>query len=120
MRVFTVCLRYYSFLYMIVLFFMTILLFIDEKLINLISSITNWNVPKIVAFRRVDEMAITIATQDLFNINSKNVRKLANKFVPKNGKHMISKGLTIMHTLPLTKRDVKDENQQVSYLNRRQ
>ena len=91
-----------------------ILVLLDERITNLISSLTNWNVPMMVAFRQVDEVAITIATQNLFNINSKSVRNLANKFVPKDGKDMISKGLTVMHTSPVSSGDVKDEKQKVS------
>ena len=91
-----------------------IISYVDERVTNLISSLTNWNVPKMDAFRHVDEVSITIATQNLFNINSKTVRDLANKFVPTDAKDMISKGLTVMHTLPVTSGEVKDENQQVS------
>ena len=98
------------------MFYIVILLSVDERVTNLISSLTNWNVPKMEAFRFVDEVAITIATQNLFNINSKTLRDLANKFVPTNGKDMISKGLTVMHTSPSTNGDVKDENQKVSIL----
>ena len=93
------------------LMFMSLL---DERVQNLISSLTNVNMPRITAFRDVSEVAITIATQQLFNINSKTVRDLANKFVPTEGKDMISKGLTIMHNTLNRNSDIKDESQKVS------
>ena len=87
---------------------------VDERVQNLISSLTNVNMPRITAFRDVSEVAVTIATQQLFNINSKTVRDLANRFVPLEGNDMISKGLTIMHNTPNRNRAIKDESQQVS------
>ena len=70
--------------------------------------------PKIAAFRGASEIAITIATQQLFNINSKAVRRLANRFVPTEGNDMIPKGLTVMHITPNRISAIKDETQNVS------
>ena len=59
-------------------------------------------------------MAITVATQNMYNVNSKTVRDLASKFVPIEGKDIISKGLHIQHYSPNKNDDIKNEGQKVS------
>ena len=67
----------------------------------------------ITAFKDVNEVAITVATKEIFNINSKVLRSLAEKFVPVEGMDIISKGLTIMHYTPNSNEDIKGVNQKV-------
>jgi len=86
-------------------------LYQNERVQNLISSLTNMNIPRLLAFRDINEVAITVATEQLFNINSKTVRELANKFVPVDGRDMISKGLTVMHNTQNRNSAIKDETQ---------
>ena len=69
--------------------------------------------PAITAFKDVNEVAITVATKEIFNINSKVLRSLAEKFVPVEGMDIISKGLTIMHYTPNSNEDIKGVNQNV-------
>ena len=59
-------------------------------------------------------MAITAATENLYNINSKTVRGLANKFIPLEGKDVISKGLNILHYSLNKNDDIKNEKQEVN------
>ena len=65
------------------------------------------------AFKNVNEVAITVATKQIFNINSRTLRDLANKYVPIEGMDMISEGLNIMHYSPNKNSDIKDKNQKV-------
>ena len=86
---------------------------VDEKVEDIIGSLTSLNIPRLAVFKRAKEVAITIATQRLFNINSKTVRDLANKFVSIEGRDIIPKGLTVMHYSPNENDDIKDEKQKV-------
>ena len=66
-------------------------------------------------FKKVDQVAITVATKQIYNINSKTLRNLASKFVPIEGLDMISQGLTVMHYSPNKNPDIKDKKQNVSF-----
>ena len=87
---------------------------IDERPRNTIASLTDITVPNLAIFRGVDEVAITAATKQMFNINSKVLRNLADKYVPLEGTDVISKGLTVMHYSPNGNEDIKEKDQKVS------
>ena len=65
-------------------------------------------------FRGTNEVAITVATKQLFNINSRKLRELANKYVPIEGMDMIPTGLTVMHYSRNSNSDIKDKDKNVS------
>ena len=73
--------------------------------------------PSIAIFKGVEEAVITVATKEIFNINSKSLRSIAEKYVPIEGMDMISKGLTVMHYSPNNNEDVKDKDDNVSDCN---
>ena len=91
------------------------LLILEERPRNAITSLTGIDVPKLAIFKGVNEVAITAATKQIFNINSKVLRNLADKYVPLEGIDMISKGLTVMHYSPNGNEDIKDKDQKVSF-----
>ena len=86
---------------------------LDERVEDTIRSLTRLDVPRLAIFKGVDEVAITVATSPIFNVNSKALRTLADKFVPIEGMDMISTGLTVMHYTPNRNRDIKNINQRV-------
>ena len=90
------------------------MLILDEKVRNAITSLTGIGVPSITLFKGVDEVAITVATKTIFNINSKVLRDNVEKYVPIEGLDMISQGLTVMHYSPNRNEDIKDKDQNVS------
>ena len=81
---------------------------------NLISSLTRLDVPRIAAFKDINEVVITVATKQIYNINSRTLRDIANKYVPIEGMDMISEGLNVMHYSINKNSDIKDKNQKVS------
>ena len=66
----------------------------------------------------VGQVAITAATKPIINMNSRALRRLADKFVPIEGMDMISTGLTVMHYTPNRNSDIKDKDQAVRYSGR--
>ena len=78
---------------------------------NLISSLTRLDVPRIAAFKDINEVVITVATKQIYNINSRTLRDIANKYVPIEGMDMISEGLNVMHYSINKNSDIKDKNQ---------
>ena len=68
-----------------------------------------------VMLKGVREVAITAATKQIFNINSKTLREHTDKYMPSEGTDVIPKGLTVMHYLPNINEDIKDQSQNVSY-----
>ena len=80
-----------------------------------ISSLTHFDVPSLSVFNGVKEIAIAVATKEIFNINSKALRGLAEKFVPVEGLNMIPEGLTVMHYSQNSNEDIKDKNNEASY-----
>ena len=80
----------------------------------MISSLTRLDVPRIAAFKDVNEVVITVATKQIYNINSRTLRDLANKFIPIEGLDMISQGLTVMHYTPNKNPDIKDKKKRKS------
>ena len=80
----------------------------------MIRSVTHLNVPEIAVFKSVDEVAIAAASNTIYNINSKTVRNLAQRFVPIEGLDTIPKGFTIMHYTPNSNKDIKDAKNEVS------
>ena len=97
------------------LFLSASVLILDERVENTISSLTYMDVPRMAIFKKVDQVAITVATKQIYNINSRTLRNLASKFVPIEGLDMISKGLTVMHYSPNKNPDIKDKKQNVSF-----
>ena len=95
-----------------------ILSIVDERVEDTVRSLAHLDVPRLGIFKRVDEVAITVATKPVININSKALRTLADKFVPIEGMDMISAGLTVMHYTPNKNSDIKDKNQGVRYSGR--
>ena len=87
---------------------------LDEKIRNAITSLTGINAPNIALFKGVDEVAVTVATKPIFNINSKALRDSVEKYVPIEGLDMISQGLTVMHYSPNKNDDIKDKDHNVS------
>ena len=77
-------------------------------------SLTGVNVPDIDIFNNVNQVAITAATNQIYNINSRKLRNIAAKYVPIEGMDMISKGLTVMHFTPNDNGDIKNKDQHVS------
>ena len=75
---------------------------------------TGIDVPNLAIFKGVNEVAITAATKQIFNINSKVLRDLAEKYVPLEGTDVISKGLILMHYSPNGNEDIKGKDQKVS------
>ena len=98
----------------IVLSILSYLHFAEEKVNNMIRSVTHLNVPEIAVFKDVDEVAIAAASKTIYNINSKTLRNLAEKFVPIEGLDTIPKGFTIMHYTSNRNKDIKDSNNKVS------
>ena len=72
------------------------------------------DVPNLAIFKGVNEVAITAATKQIFSINSKVLRDLAEKYVPLEGTDVISKGLILMHYSPNANEDIKGKDQNVS------
>ena len=81
---------------------------------DIITSLTNINVPGLAIFRGAKDVAITVATSQLFNINSKKLRELASNYVPIEGIDMIPTGLTVMHYSRNSNSDIKDKDQKAS------
>lgn len=77
------------------------------------ASLTGLNVPLISAFRGVNEVVITAATNQMYNINSRKLRELAEKYVPIEGMDTIPKGLTLMHYSHNNNEDIKDKDKKV-------
>ena len=90
------------------------MLTLEERPRNAITSLTGIDIPNLAIFKGVSEVAITAATKQIFNINSKVLRDLVDKYVPLEGMDMISKGLTVMHYSLNGNEDVKDKDEKVS------
>ena len=64
-------------------------------------------------FRSVTEVVVTAASKEIYNINTEELRKLTEKYVPIEGLDMIQKGLSVMHYSPNSNSDIKDKQEQV-------
>ena len=72
-------------------------------------------IPSLAIFKDVNEVVITAATNQIYNINSRKLRDIAAKYVPIEGMDMISKGLTVMHFANNDNDDIKDKDEHVSF-----
>eukprot|EP00794_Sanderia_malayensis_P008627 gene8627-9557_t len=59
---------------------------------------------------RAKEVAITVATEDIFFINQPKLNSVSSKFVPEKGLNFIDKGLRIMHYTANSNTDIKNED----------
>ena len=79
-------------------------------------SLTGIPVPKIAIFENVNKVAITAATNQIYNINSKNLNRLVGDFVPIEGLDVLPKGLNVLHYASNSNQDIKNKQNKVNSL----
>ena len=89
----------------------------DTTVRDVIEEVSGVGLPQFAFFRRVTEVVVTAASKEIYNINTEELRKLAEKYVPIEGLDMIQKGLSVMHYTPNSNSDIKDKQEQVSCSN---
>ncbi|XP_065051182.1 uncharacterized protein LOC135680889 isoform X1 [Rhopilema esculentum] len=77
-------------------------------------SLTGIPVPKIAIFENVNKVAITAATNQIYNVNSKNLNRLVGDFVPVEGFDVLPKGLNVLHYAPNSNQDIKNKQNKVA------
>eukprot|EP00794_Sanderia_malayensis_P008625 gene8625-9555_t len=84
----------------------------EADVTDAVMSLTGQSMPQLNIFRRVRELAITVATEDIFFINQATLNKLSSKFVPGKGLNFMDKGLSIMHFTANLNGDIKNQDGQ--------
>ncbi len=85
----------------------------EADVTDAVMSLTGLSVPELNIFRRVQELAITVATDNIVFINYPKLNELSSKFVPAKGLNFMDKGLSIMHYTENSNTDIKNEEGQV-------
>eukprot|EP00794_Sanderia_malayensis_P021371 gene21371-23454_t len=80
------------------------------KVTDAVMSLTGQSISDLNIFRRAKEVAITVATEDIFFINQPKLNSVSSKFVPEKGLNFIDKGLRIMHYTANSNTDIKNED----------
>ena len=92
-------------------------IFPDTTVQDVIEGVSGVALSNFAFFRSVTEVVVTAASKEIYNINTEELRKLAEKYVPIEGLDMIQKGLSVMHYSPNSNSDIKDKQEQVRLLN---
>eukprot|EP00794_Sanderia_malayensis_P008626 gene8626-9556_t len=82
------------------------------KVTDAVMSLTGQSISELNIFRRANEVAIAVATQNIFFINQPKLNSVSSKFVPEKGLNFIDKGLSIIHYTENANRDIKNEDGQ--------
>ena len=76
-------------------------------------SVTGLLVPDLQFYSGVNEVVVTAASKEIYNINTKELSEIAEHYIPAEGFSVIKKGLSIMHHKPNTNDQILDNQEKV-------
>ena len=88
-------------------------LHLGESLPDRVFSITGFHVPDLQFYNGVNEVVVTAASKEIYNINTKELSEIAEHYIPDEGLSVIKKGLSIMHHKINTNDQIVDNKEKV-------